>query len=212
MPFSSLGLTRTGTSTIISGGTTYEENTNPSTVTATSATLVTVTSCFDNKCSETVVSTGFTVVTDHKTVYTTWCPETVVVAGSQAITVTVTEDFTTMTPITTGSVSTANTIITKVTKTRYYTPKSKTETQKLTNLTLVNSKANVPNSMESSTALPTWKGAANNVQFGTGSLFALISVFNVHISLTFIHPFDSFLSQNFRFYSFAIKINILYTT
>lgn len=181
----SSGATTTGPSTMTSGGTTYEENTTPSTVTATSTTLVTITSCSDDKCTETVVPTGVTIVTKDETVYTTWCPESSIDAGSHAITVTVTEDCTTVTPITTGTVVTTATITTKVTKTEYYTPKGKTETHKPTNPvnptpvnpTPVNPTTTVPHPAGSSSALPTWEGAANNVQVGSGSLFALVTVF-----------------------------------
>lgn len=49
-----------------------------STATAVSHTLITITSCKDNKCTEIPHTTGVSVVTttvdDHVTSYTTWCP------------------------------------------------------------------------------------------------------------------------------------------
>lgn len=39
-------------------------------------TVVTITSCEENKCSETAVSTGLQIVYDVSTLYTTYCPLT----------------------------------------------------------------------------------------------------------------------------------------
>lgn len=39
-----------------------------------SQTVITVTSCSDNKCSAKPVTTGLTTITDNETVYTTYCP------------------------------------------------------------------------------------------------------------------------------------------
>ncbi|CAN3368710.1 cell wall protein Pga62p [Diutina catenulata] len=46
------------------------------TVTDIHTTVVTITSCEDNKCNETPVTTGYQVVTEEHTVYTTYCPLT----------------------------------------------------------------------------------------------------------------------------------------
>ncbi|KAI5964561.1 hypothetical protein KGF57_001053 [Candida theae] len=45
-----------------------------STVTDIATTVVTITSCSENKCTEVPVTTGLTTVTDVDTIYTTFCP------------------------------------------------------------------------------------------------------------------------------------------
>ncbi|CAI5759419.1 unnamed protein product [Candida verbasci] len=45
-----------------------------STVTNIQTTVVTITTCHEDKCHETAVTTGLTTVTDLKTTYTTYCP------------------------------------------------------------------------------------------------------------------------------------------
>ncbi|CCG24654.1 Pga59 adhesin-like protein [Candida orthopsilosis Co 90-125] len=45
-----------------------------STVTDIATTVVTITSCEENKCTEIPVTTGLTTVTDVDTIYTTYCP------------------------------------------------------------------------------------------------------------------------------------------
>ncbi|CAH6723796.1 covalently-linked cell wall protein 12 [[Candida] jaroonii] len=58
-----------------------------STATALQTTVVTITSCSDNKCTEVPVTTGVTTITDELTVYTTYCPltsETTAAAESSA--------------------------------------------------------------------------------------------------------------------------------
>ncbi|RLV93034.1 Chitinase 2 [Spathaspora sp. JA1] len=49
---------------------------NVQTITDIHSTVVTITSCSENKCSATPVTTGYVVVTDVNTVYTTYCPLT----------------------------------------------------------------------------------------------------------------------------------------
>ncbi|CAI5760810.1 unnamed protein product [Candida verbasci] len=44
------------------------------TVTDIATTVVTITSCEENKCHETAVTTGLTTVTELETTYTTYCP------------------------------------------------------------------------------------------------------------------------------------------
>ncbi|CAI5759341.1 unnamed protein product [Candida verbasci] len=44
------------------------------TVTDIQTTVVTITSCEENKCHETAVTTGLTTVTELETTYTTYCP------------------------------------------------------------------------------------------------------------------------------------------
>lgn len=176
--------TTTGPSTLTSDGTTYEENTTPKTHTATSTTLLTITSCSDDKCHETVVPTGVTIVTTDKTVYTTWCPETSIDCGPDAITVTVTEDCTTEIPVTSGTITKTETVTTKTTETKYYTPKKPTGTNvppKETTGTHVppvhpTTVIPVPPAPTHSSELPTWEGAANNLAIGSGSIFAFVTV------------------------------------
>lgn len=45
-----------------------------STVTDIATTVVTITSCEENKCTEVPVTTGLTTVTEVDTIYTTYCP------------------------------------------------------------------------------------------------------------------------------------------
>ena len=45
-----------------------------STATDIQTTVVTITSCEENKCHETEVTTGVTTVTEVETTYTTYCP------------------------------------------------------------------------------------------------------------------------------------------
>ncbi|KAL6451994.1 PGA59 Cell wall protein PGA59 [Candida maltosa Xu316] len=47
-----------------------------STVTEIGTTVVTITSCEENKCHETAVTTGVVTVTEIDTTYTTYCPLT----------------------------------------------------------------------------------------------------------------------------------------
>lgn len=49
---------------------------NATTVTNIATTVVTITSCSDNACTKVPVTTGLTTVTEHDTVYTTYCPLT----------------------------------------------------------------------------------------------------------------------------------------
>ncbi|WEJ96990.1 hypothetical protein PSN45_004536 [Yamadazyma tenuis] len=46
------------------------------TVTDIETTVITITSCVDNKCSTSAVTTGLTTVTEEETIYTTYCPLT----------------------------------------------------------------------------------------------------------------------------------------
>ncbi|KAG5419674.1 hypothetical protein I9W82_001554 [Candida metapsilosis] len=55
-----------------------------STVTDIATTVVTITSCEENKCTEVPVTTGLTTVTDVDTIYTTYCPLSTTEAPSSA--------------------------------------------------------------------------------------------------------------------------------
>ena len=72
----------TGVTTVTEVDTTYTtycplsttEAPAPSTATDVSTTVVTITSCEEDKCHETAVTTGVTTVTEGTTIYTTYCP------------------------------------------------------------------------------------------------------------------------------------------
>lgn len=60
-----------------------------STKTVESTTVITITSCSDNKCSKVPVTTGLTTVTDESTIYTTYCPlSTVTDISTTVVTIT----------------------------------------------------------------------------------------------------------------------------
>ncbi|KAK6464252.1 hypothetical protein DFJ63DRAFT_311551 [Scheffersomyces coipomensis] len=80
--------------------TTSEEN-ETSTETLVSTTVITITSCKENKCSVVPKTTGVTVVTEDHTIYTTYCPLSgEVVSSTPAVAPTSEEDTTTTIQIT----------------------------------------------------------------------------------------------------------------
>ncbi|EGV61489.1 Flocculin type 3 repeat [Yamadazyma tenuis] len=60
-----------------------------STVTDIATTVVTITSCSENKCATSVATTGLTTVTENDTIYTTYCPLTAETATETDISTTV---------------------------------------------------------------------------------------------------------------------------
>lgn len=62
------------------------EAVNATTVSDIQTTVVTITSCSDNKCQEKAVTTGLTTVSDETTVYTTYCPLTTEAAEESSLT------------------------------------------------------------------------------------------------------------------------------
>lgn len=76
-PTTNAGAISSLASSLVSSGAAGREE-GVSTATAISHTLITITSCKDNKCTEIPHTTGVSVVTttvdDHVTSYTTWCP------------------------------------------------------------------------------------------------------------------------------------------
>lgn len=79
--------------------TTSSDKTNTATVTDVQKTIITVTSCSENRCSMVPVETGVTVVTEGTTSYTTYCPldntpstETVSNVATTVVTITSCQD------------------------------------------------------------------------------------------------------------------------
>ncbi|RLV90511.1 Chitinase 2 [Spathaspora sp. JA1] len=64
------------TSSIFYGNSSLAAAQSTQTVADIHTTVITITSCSENKCSATPVTTGYVVVTDVNTVYTTYCPLT----------------------------------------------------------------------------------------------------------------------------------------
>lgn len=73
---------KTGVTVVTEGSTSYttycplETTANTQTVSDVATTVLTITSCQDNKCDLATVTTGLTIVTELDTVYTTYCPLT----------------------------------------------------------------------------------------------------------------------------------------
>lgn len=82
----------TGVTVVTEGSTSYTtycplDNTpSTQTVSDVATTVITVTSCQDNKCDLATVTTGLTVVTEFDTVYTTYCPLTTESTAQNTIT------------------------------------------------------------------------------------------------------------------------------
>lgn len=73
MQYSKLAVLSAAAGTALAG---YSNSTAPPTSTETeiSTTVITITSCEEDKCTEVPVTTGVTTVTEVETTYTTWCP------------------------------------------------------------------------------------------------------------------------------------------
>ena len=87
-----------------SNSTTTPPPTTSGTITTQETTVITVTSCSDDKCTDVPVTTGLTTVTEKDTTYTTYCPlSTVTTQETTVITITsCSEDKCTEVPVTTG--------------------------------------------------------------------------------------------------------------